>query len=77
MAPAAMNMGSHENMTVRPIHAGPNTRWLKPAIHVPIIHGASFALTSTSPSAQSLPKAAMSPAHPSARAERMPLSPTE
>ena len=26
MAPAAMKIGSHESMTVRSIHAGPNTR---------------------------------------------------
>ena len=77
MAPAAMNMGSQESITVRPIHAGPNTRWLRAVTHVPIMKGTSFALTSASPSAQNLPTTATSPAQPRARAERMPLSPTE
>ena len=77
MAPAAMNMGSQESITVRPIHAGPNTRSLSAVIQVPIMKGASFAFTSARPSAQSLPMSASSPAPPRARAERMPLSPTE
>ncbi len=50
IAPAAMNIGSQESITVRPIHAGPNSRWLAALIQVPIMKGASWALTSTSPS---------------------------
>ncbi len=75
MAPAAMNIGSHASSTVRPIHAGPSTRALKAAIQVPIISGDSAALIRVSPSAQNLVTSAMSPAHPSARAERIPASP--
>ena len=37
MAPAAMNMGSQESITVRPIHAGPNTRWFSAATQVVIM----------------------------------------
>ncbi len=77
MAPAAMNMGSQESITVRPIHAGPNTRWLKACTHVPIMKGESFALTTTRPSAQNLPTNAMRAAHPRARADRIPASPVE
>jgi hypothetical protein len=77
MAPAAMNMGSQENITVRPIHAGPNTRWLRAATHVPIMNGASCALTTTSPSVQNLLTTASRPAQPSPRADRIPDSPTE
>jgi len=75
MAPAAMNIGSHESITVRPIQAGPSTRALKAAIQVEIISGVSAPLTRASPSAQNLVSSASSPAQPSARAERSPLSP--
>ena len=77
MAPAAMNIGSHESITVRPIHAGPSTRSLNAPTHVPIMNGASFAFTTTRPSAQNLLTRAISPARPSARAERAAASPTE
>ena len=72
-----MNMGSHENITVRPIHSFPKTRSLSAAIHVPIMKGASLALMTTRPSVQNLLMTASSAAQPSARAERMPDSPTE
>ena len=77
MAPAATNMGSHEIITVREIHACPKTRSLSAAIHVPIANGASFAFTSTRPSAQNFPAAARSPAQPRAFADPMPLLPVE
>jgi hypothetical protein len=76
MAPAATNMGSQESMTVRPIQTGPSRRSLAAAIQGPIMKGASRGLTSTSPSAQSFPRTAPSPAQPRARAERAPRPPT-
>ena len=76
MAPAAMNMGSQESITVRPIHAGPNTRWFSAATQLVIMKGASLPLTSTRPSAQNLVPMARAPAHARARAERIPVSPT-
>ena len=56
MAPAAMNMGSQDSITVRPIHASPSTRRLKAVTHVPIMKGASVPLTRTRPSAQNFPR---------------------
>ena len=75
MAPAAMNIGSHDSITVRPIQAGPKRRWLSAATQAPIVSGVSAALTSPSPSAQNLATSASSPAQPSARAERSPPAP--
>jgi len=72
MAPAAMNMGSQESITVRPIHAGPNTRWFSAATQLVIMKGASLPLTSTRPSAQNFVPMARAPAHARARAERIP-----
>ncbi len=77
MTPAAMNIGSHESITVRPIQAGPKRRWFSAVIHVPIVNGARLGLNTPSPSAQSLPTAAMSAAQPSAFAERTPVLPVE
>ena len=77
MAPAAMNIGSHDSITVRPIQTGPNRRWLRAAIQVEIMSGASVADTSARPSDQNLSSSATSPAQPSARAERRPWAPTE
>ena len=77
MAPAAMNIGSHDSITVRPIQTGPNNRWLSAAIQVEIVSGASVADTSARPSDQNLSSSATSPAQPSARAERRPWAPTE
>jgi hypothetical protein len=77
MAPAAMNMGSQDSITVRPIHARPRNRSFSAVIQVPIMKGASLALTRVSPSAQNLPMKARRPATPSARAERSPRSPAE
>src|SRR5204863_289864 len=72
MAPAAMNMGSHENITVRPIHSFPKTRSLSAAIHVPIMKGASLALMTTRPSVQNLLMTASSAAQPRAHEHRSP-----
>jgi hypothetical protein len=77
MAPAAMNIGSHESITVRPIQAAPKRRWFSAVIHVPIVNGARLGWRTARPSAHSLPIAARSAAQPSAFAERIPVLPVE
>jgi len=77
MAPAAMNIGLQESITVRPIHAGPNTRSLRAVIQVPIMKGrASVHERQGRPPELATSREQARPS-PGPAPKRMPLSPTE